>query len=96
MLKNCSVTLEDVNRCFKIFGKDFPTLKGHTARRKGKRVVLEVINVHRYILDKNKKVALDGNHFFTNKLIFFVTISRNIEFNTIQHYPKNRGKRNHA
>ena len=86
------MTPEDVNRCFKIFGKDAPTLKGHTVRRKGKRVVLEVMNVPRYILDKNKKVTLDGDHFFTNKLIFFVTLSRNIEFNTIQHYPKNRDK----
>ena len=86
------MTHEDVNRCFKIFGKDVPTLKGHTVRRKGKRVVLEVMNVPRYILDKNKKVTLDGDHFFTNKLIFFVTLSRNIEFNTIQHYLKDRKK----
>ena len=86
------MTLRDVDMCFKIFGKDIQTLEGHTVRIKGKRVVLEVMNVPRYILDKNKKVTLDGDHFFTNRLIFFVTISRNIEFNIIQHYPKDRGK----
>ena len=53
---------EDVNRCFKIFGKIVPTLRGHTVRRKGKRMVLEVMNVPRYILDKNKKVTLEGDN----------------------------------
>ena len=77
------MTPEDVNRCFKIFGKDVPTLKGHTVRRKGKRVVLEVMNVPRIILGRNKKVFLDSDHFFTNGLIFFVTLSMNIEFNKI-------------
>ena len=68
MFKNGSVTPEDVDRCFNIFGKDVPTLKGHTVMEKGKRVVLEVMNVPRYILDKNKKVVLDLDHFFTNAL----------------------------
>ena len=71
MLRNCAVTIDDVKRCFKIFGKDVPSLKGSTVRQKGKRVVLEIVNVPRYILDKNKKVILDGDNFFTNRLPFF-------------------------
>ena len=58
MLKNCSVTPEDIDRCFKIFKNNVPTLKGHTVREEG-RVVLVEMNVPRYILDKYKKVALD-------------------------------------
>ena len=85
MLRDCAVTIDDVKRCFKIFGKDVPSLKGSTVRQKGKRVVLEIVNVPRYILDKNKKVILDGDNFFTNKLPFFTSLGRNIDFNTIQH-----------
>ena len=64
MLLNYSVTVADADRCFRIFGNDVPTLKGNTVRRKGKRVVLEVINVPRYILDKEKKVILESYLLF--------------------------------
>lgn len=55
-----------MDRCFKIFVKDVPTFKGNNVRKEGKRVVLEVMNVPRNILDTNKKAVLDGDHFFTN------------------------------
>ena len=85
MLNNCPVLVDDVDRCFKIYGKDVPSLKGKTVRKKGKRVVFEIVKVPMYILDKNRIIVLDVDIFYVNKIPFFTSLSRNMQFNTIQH-----------
>ena len=59
MLKNCPVKIEDVERAYDIFGKDIPTLKGKTVRRKPRRVRHEFIKGPKYVLDKNKDMDVE-------------------------------------
>ena len=78
MHKNCQITFEDADRAIAIFGKDVPCLKGKTTRKCPKSVRIEIVNVPRYILDKNKEVTLSVDLFYTNKLPFFVSLSEAI------------------
>ena len=48
-------------------------------------MVFEILKVPMYMLDKNKFIILDVDIFYVNKIPFFTSLSRNIQFNTIQH-----------
>ena len=85
MIKNCPVTVDDINRSTAIFGKDVPTLKGKTVRRKPEPVRSELIKVPAHILAKNRKVTLDIDTFYINKLPFLTTLSQHLNFATAQH-----------
>ena len=63
MLRNCSVTIDDMDRCCKICGNVVPSLKVSTLMCKCKRVIMEVMNASRYVLDQIKNVTLEIDLF---------------------------------
>ena len=45
LIKNCPITIDDINLAEKIFGKDIPAIKGKTTRHTLKAVVTNIIEV---------------------------------------------------
>ena len=62
-----------------------PTLKSKTVRRKPEPVRSELIKVPAHILAKNRKVILDIDTFYINKLPLLTTLSQHLNFATAQH-----------
>ena len=69
-LKNCPVTIEDINIAKNIFGKDVSTLKGKTTRRKPNIVVNDYVEVPEALKKAQRDIHLCVNimyiqmHFF--------------------------------
>jgi hypothetical protein len=79
---NCPVTIDDVARAQRIYGKDVAFLKGKTTASPAKDYVPEQppICLPQDILDNHSKVTLCCNIFFVLGLPFSISTSRNIHF----------------
>jgi hypothetical protein len=81
LLPNCPITRRDVLVVEKIFGPDLGSLKGKTVRRAPQaRVVFQQLPAE--LMRQSSKVTLCANIMSVNKVLFLVTISRNIKFGT--------------
>ena len=87
-IKNCPVTIEDINIAENIFGKDISTLKGKTTRTKPIPVVKDLIAIPTEIKMKHEKIELCADIMFIQGLAFLTTISKKIKFRTIEFIPK--------
>lgn len=83
LINNCPVTVNDIKVAEDIFGPDIHALKGKTVRQAPKRVETDYVEVPPDILKLHCNVTLVGDIFFVQGYPFFVTLSRNIKFNTI-------------
>ena len=84
LINNCPVTIEDILIAEKIYGPDVSGLKGKTTRRKPPRVETDYVALPPDILKNHGKVVLSADILFVQGYPFFVTISRNIKFNTVE------------
>jgi hypothetical protein len=84
-IKDCPVTVADNDVATAIWGPDIAALKGKTPRSKPTPVVSDFVKIPESILDMHKDVILSADIFFVNKIPFFMTISRNICFLTVNH-----------
>ena len=84
LILNFPVTVSDVARSDKIYGKDIYTLKGKTTRSKPKQVVIDYMELPKIILKNNKNITLSIDIMFVNKIPFVTTISRHINFTTVE------------
>ena len=91
MIKNCPVTIEDINVCEKVFGPDIYTLKGKTVRSKPKIAVKDYIEIPFELKLAHQGIELCADVMYIQKLTFLVTISKNLKFVTIQ-FIKHRSK----
>ena len=57
-IKNCPVTVEDIEIGEKIFGPDVSTLKVRTTRKRPKLVVDDFIEIPRELIDNNQELIL--------------------------------------
>ena len=87
IIPDCPTTIDDVCVANKIFGPDVGSLKGKTTRRKPSRVQSDVVFVPSELVQIHKNVILAVDVMFVNSQPFFVSISRNIKFTTIQALP---------
>ena len=80
LLKNCSVTLHDVNNAECIYGPDVGALKGKTVRKASPKVRTAVVNIPLEIKERHRLLTRDI--MFVNKLPFVVTLSCGLVFGT--------------
>ena len=84
-LKNCRVTMDDAKNAFTIFGKNLHSIREGTTRSKIEHVPSnQRIPLPLAILAAHKTVTLCIDYMFVDKMVFFVTTSRNLYFTTIE------------
>ena len=86
LIQNTTVTYDDAFRAEQIFGSDLGALKGKSVRTAPVPVVLPtVIPIPQAIFTSHRDVTLSGDIFYMDKSMFFLTISRNLQFLTVHH-----------
>jgi hypothetical protein len=84
-IKDCPVTIQDIDVAMKIWGKNFAALKGRTTGSKTHPVARDYMKVPKELLKLHKEVFLTTYIFFVNKIPFFLTLSHNICFTAVNH-----------
>jgi hypothetical protein len=84
LLKNCPISREDVLATEDILGPNLGSLKGKTVWRGGTHVRMEYHGIPCGIMERHQDVTLCVDIMFVNQIPFFITISRNIKFGTIE------------
>jgi hypothetical protein len=85
LIKDCPVTVQDIQVASKIWGKDIAALKGKTTRSKSTPVARDFVKVPKETMKLHKEVYLTMDIFFVNKIPFFLTLSRKICFTAVNH-----------
>ena len=86
LIKNTDVNVSDVVRAEKIFGPDLGCLKGKMVRSAPALVVpLPLLSVPPPVFENHKHITLCADIFYVDGQMFFFTISRAIQFKTVQH-----------
>lgn len=75
MIKNCPVTIEDVNIAEKIWGPDISYLKGKTMRSKPTPTQKDEIKIPREIYNKHNKITLCIDTIYINGIRFLIAIA---------------------
>jgi hypothetical protein len=84
-IKDCPVTVQDIDVARKIWGKTIAALKGKTTRSKSIPVDRDYIKVPMELMKLHNEVLLTTDIFFVNKIPFFLTLSRKIFFTAVNH-----------
>jgi hypothetical protein len=84
-IKDCPVTIQDIDVATNILGKNIAALKGKTTRSKTRSVARDYVKVPKEFLKLHKEVFLTNDIFFVNKIPFFLTLSRHICFTAVNH-----------
>ena len=69
-IKNCPVTIEDVNICHKIYGKHIPTLKGKIVRLMPQATFNNYIKIPKELKLHNQKIELCADLMYIQGIIF--------------------------
>ena len=86
-IRDCPVTVSDIEVATKIWGKDIAMLKGKTVKKKPLPVVKDIVKVPKEFIKLHRNVTLGVDIFFLNKIPFFISLSRVIYFTTSKHLP---------
>jgi hypothetical protein len=84
-IKDCPVTIQDIDVATKIWGKNVAALKGKTTRSNTHPVTRDYVKVPKEFLKLHKEVFLTADIFFVNKILFFLTLSQKICFTAVNH-----------
>jgi hypothetical protein len=84
-IKDCPVTIQDIDVARKIWGKNISALKGKTTRSKTHPVARDYVKVPKELLKLHKEVFMATDIFFMNKIPFFLTLSWKICFTALNH-----------
>jgi Reverse transcriptase (RNA-dependent DNA polymerase) len=83
MIKNCPVTVADINIAERIFGADMSTLKGKSKRKTPKPVRNDLIEIPKELLLHNVEVELCIDVMYINQVKFLTNIDRSVRFRCI-------------
>jgi hypothetical protein len=83
VIRNCPVTVEDVNISEKIFGPDMLSLKGKLMRRKPKPVRSDLIEIPKEIITKHHNIDLCMDAMDVNECGMLTMIDRTIKFRSL-------------
>ena len=75
LIKNCPVTLDNIDQAEKIFGLDMGTLKGKSTQKKPTPVKHNNIDIPPEILEKHYNMTLCIDIMFVNFMPMFTTIN---------------------
>ena len=78
IIKNCPVTIEDVNIAERIYGKDIATLKGKNTRRTPNIIVNDEIEIPKELLEHNRELELCMDTMIVNGIPMITTIDKTI------------------
>ena len=84
-IKDCPVTVQDIDIATKVWGKDVAALKGKTTRHKPLPVAMNLVKIPKELLKLHKEVFLTADIFFVNKIPFFLMLSHTIYFTAVNH-----------
>jgi hypothetical protein len=84
-IKDCPVTVQDVNVAITIWGKNIAAFKGKNTRSKTNPVARDYVKVTMELLKLRKEVFLTTNIFFMDNIPFFLTLSGKICFTAVNH-----------
>jgi hypothetical protein len=84
MIPNCPISRANIIATKDIFGPNVCTLTGKTVHHGEEHVLLDLTPVPKDILSLYHMVTLCVDIMYVNKLLFLVTISRNIKFAMIE------------
>jgi hypothetical protein len=84
-IKDCPVTIQDIDVATNIFGKNIAALKGKTTWIKTHPLDRDYVKVTKELLKIHKEVFLTTDIFFVNNIPFFSTLSRKICFTAVNH-----------
>ena len=90
LIPNCPVTRRDALNAQLIFGPDLGSLKGKTVRSTSTEVQPILNDLPSEIMSQYRDVTLTADIFFVNKIMFFVTKSRHIQFSTVENIPNRK------
>ena len=79
-IRNCTVTVQDIENAERIFGKDIGTLKGKTTRPKLPRVRFDNIKIPSEMIMKNKELVWNMDILYINGLPMLTGIDSRIKF----------------
>ena len=80
LIRNCPVTVEDVNIAEKIYGPDVGSLKGKTTRQKPKPVTRDIISIPKALVKNHSNIELCMDTMFVNNIRFLTSIDKTIRF----------------
>ena len=84
-IKNCPITIEDINICEQIYGPDVATLKGKTVRTKPKPVVRDYVEIPRQLIQAHKGIILFADIMWIDGVPLLITLSKHVKFITIRY-----------
>jgi hypothetical protein len=82
MIPNCPIDWNDVIAADEMFGRDVGSLKGKTTRRKMGHVKSYIVGLPIAIMDRYRTTTLCIDNMFVNRVVFFMSISRDLHFIT--------------
>jgi hypothetical protein len=84
-IKDCPLTVHEIDVDLNIWGKNITALKGKTTRSKTSPVARDYAKIPLELMKLHKEVFLTTDIFFVNKNPLFLTLSRKITFTAINH-----------
>ena len=85
MIYYWTVTLQDVKNAKVIFGPDATSLKGKSGSCNPASVLTDYVEIPWEILESLKELEVNTYIMFINKLLFLVSISRELKFTMIEY-----------
>ena len=93
LIPNCNITTHDVSNARKMFGTQLEGIRGKTTRNRPDPVVEQyVVAIPRDFVTQNNILMLTVDVFFVDGIAFLLTLSRQIQFFTVEHAPKRTAK----
>jgi hypothetical protein len=83
IIKNCPVTIEDVNIAEKIFGPDSGAMKGKTTRSRPTPVRDDFVEIPQELKEQHKDLTLCMDIMFINGMPMLTSIDRSIHFRSL-------------
>ena len=84
-IKNCPVTIDDIDILLKIYGASIPSLKGKSTHRSPPAANTDCIELPPELEVNNRQIELAADLFHIQSIIFPLALSKHVKFCTVCH-----------